>query len=58
MSGGETLVDPNVSTFLKNAVDNGYAKNIELHLLTNGTYMPKRIIDVLNKFKSINSKWY
>ena len=53
MSGGETLVDPNVYTFLKNAVDNGYAKNIELHLLTNGTYMPKRIISVLEQFKSL-----
>lgn len=53
MSGGETLVDPNVYTFLKNAVDCGYAKNIELHLLTNGTYMPKRIISVLEQFKSL-----
>ena len=53
MSGGETLVDPNVYTFLKNAVDNGYAKNIELHLLTNGTYMPKRIVSVLEQFKSL-----
>lgn len=53
MSGGETLVDPNVYTFLKNAVDNNYAKNIELHLLTNGTYMPKRIINILEKFKSL-----
>ena len=53
MSGGETLVDPDVYTFLQNAVENGYAKNIELHLLTNGTYMPKRIIDVLSKFKSL-----
>lgn len=53
MSGGETLVDPNVYTFLNKAVEDGYAKNIELHLLTNGTYMPKRIISVLEKFKSL-----
>jgi len=53
MSGGETLVDPNVYTFLNKAVEDGYAKNIELHLLTNGTYMPKRIISVLEQFKSL-----
>jgi len=53
MSGGETLVDPNVYTFLNKAVEDGYAKNIELHLLTNGTYMPKRIISVLEQFRSL-----
>jgi hypothetical protein len=53
MSGGETLVDKRVIKMLQRVVDSGHAANIRLHLLTNGTVDPTKIIPILEQFKRV-----
>ena len=51
MSGGETLVDKRVIKMLQRVADTGYAKGINLHLLTNGTVSPHKLQPLLESFK-------
>ena len=53
MSGGETLVDRRVIKMLKRVVESGHAANIRLHLLTNGTVDPTKIIPILEQFERV-----
>mgnify|MGYP001223723205 CR=1 FL=1 len=53
MSGGETLIDPRVFAIIEKIVAKDYAKNIELHFITNCTSMPSRIFKLLNEFKYV-----
>lgn len=53
MSGGETLVDKRVIKMLQRVADSGYAKGINLHLLTNGTVNPIKLQPLLEQFNKL-----
>lgn len=53
MSGGETLVDKRVIKMLNRVVESGHAKNIRLHLLTNGTVPPRKLFSILGAFEYV-----
>jgi len=57
MSGGETLIDSSCFKIWKQLVDHGDAKNIKLHLITNGTVWPKKVIDLLSQFKVLDLRF-
>ena len=51
--GGEPLFNPKVIDLLNLVVENGKAKNIILHITTNGTVCNEKIMDLLRKFKHV-----
>ena len=53
MSGGESLIDPRVWKLLEKLANNDLAKNINLHLITNITYLTDKIADILSKFRGL-----
>ena len=53
MSGGETLVDKRVIKMLNRVVESGHAKNIRLHILTNGTVPPRKLFSILKEFEYV-----
>lgn len=53
MSGGETLVDEGVLKVMRQLCDEGRAKDIHLHTITNGTVLPQKTIDMLLQFKKV-----
>ena len=57
MSGGETFIDPSCIKIWKQLVEHGDAKNINLHLITNGTVWPKKVIDLLSQFKGLQLRF-
>lgn len=52
--GGEPLVVKEHYAWLEHIIEMGWAKNIELFYNTNGTTIPKKMLDVWSQFKSIN----
>lgn len=52
--GGEPFMSKRMWETLQVAVDQGYAKNIELHYATNGSHWPEDKIGIFNEFKHIN----
>lgn len=52
--GGEPLTINNQKQFLKNIINLGHANEIKLHYNTNGTVMPKNIINLWNEFKKVD----
>ena len=57
MSGGETLIDPSCFKIWKQLVDHGDAKNIKLHIITNGTVWPKQAVELLSQFKGLQLRF-
>lgn len=53
-SGGEPLYVKNNQTFIKNLVDLGYAKNINISYNTNGTLYPEKSINLLKEFRHVS----
>jgi organic radical activating enzyme len=54
LSGGEPLINPENWQILQAAYDNGYSKNISLHINTNGTFMLNdEQINIFNSFKHV-----
>ena len=53
MSGGETLVDEGVLEVIRKLVDEDRAKDIHLHMITNGTVLPKKTLDLLKEFQKL-----
>lgn len=53
LRGGETLIIPEITKLLEESVLSKKSKDIDLHITTNGTYLPDRIIEILSKFKSV-----
>ena len=53
-TGGEPFVGKENKDLIKLIIDEGYASKIDLHFNTNGTVMPKEIIDMLLKFRNVN----
>lgn len=52
--GGEPLVVKEHYDWLEHIIQNGWAKNIELFYNTNGTTVPKKMLDIWSHFKGIN----
>jgi sulfatase maturation enzyme AslB (radical SAM superfamily) len=52
-SGGETLMSRSFIDFLDYAIEHNYAKNIELHIHTNGTKFNDSMFNRFRKFKKI-----
>lgn len=57
MSGGETLIDPSCIKIWKQLVEHGDAKNIRLHLITNGSVWPRKAIELLSQFKGLQLRF-
>ena len=51
--GGEPFFNPRVIKFLELLVENGKAKDIKLHITTNGTICNDKILSLLKKFKDL-----
>jgi len=54
LTGGETLLQPEVHTYIDYLIDNNLAKQVSLHLLTNASSYPKKLLDKFAHFKKIN----
>jgi hypothetical protein len=54
LTGGETLLQPEVHTYIDYLIDNNLAKNVSLHLLTNASSYPTKLLDKFVHFKKIN----
>lgn len=54
LTGGETILEPEVSKIIDYVVSNDLAKNISLHLLTNASTYPTAFEEKFSKFKKIN----
>lgn len=52
-TGGEPFMIPEHFELLQYAVDQGYAKNIEIHYNTNGTQWPEKYIHLWQEFKYV-----
>lgn len=52
--GGEPLVAKEHYAWLEHIINQGWAKNIRLFYNTNTTVLPKRLLDIWNKFAGIN----
>jgi len=52
--GGEPLVAKEHYAWLEHIIDQGWAKNIRLFYNTNGTVLPKSLLDIWNQFAGIN----
>ena len=53
MAGGEPLMIERHYEFLQKCIDRDVAKNIKLEYNTNGTTLPKRVLDLWKKFKQV-----
>lgn len=53
LTGGEPFLIQEHFDLLRYAVDNGYAKDIELHYNTNGTQLPKEGFELWPHFKTV-----
>ena len=53
MSGGETLVDEGVLSVMRKLCEEDRAKDIHLHMITNGTVLPKKSLDMLAQFQKV-----
>lgn len=51
--GGEPLVVEEHYTWLEHIIEQGWAGNIELHYNTNATTIPKRLLDIWDKFRGV-----
>lgn len=51
--GGEPLVVTEHYDWLEHIIKQGWSSNIELHYNTNGTTIPKRLLDIWDKFKGV-----
>jgi organic radical activating enzyme len=55
LTGGEPMLAPTFIPFIDKIIDSGYAKNINLEIYTNASWVPKaKILDRLDKFKNLN----
>lgn len=54
ITGGESLIDPDVISMIQSLVDLGYSKNIRFHTITNCTSFSKNIENLLKQFDSIS----
>lgn len=55
LTGGEPMLAPTFIPFIDKIISSGYAKNINLEIYTNASWVPKaKILDKLDKFKSLN----
>jgi sulfatase maturation enzyme AslB (radical SAM superfamily) len=52
--GGEPFLVKKIPELLKYAVDNHFANNIRLHINSNGSVFPEKLIPVLLQFKSVD----
>lgn len=52
-TGGEPFMIKEHFQLLQQAVDLGYAKNIEIHYNTNGTHYPEEFVDLWSHFKYV-----
>lgn len=52
--GGEPLVVKEHYAWLEHIIDNGWAKNINLFYNTNGTTIPRKMLDIWSHFNKIN----
>lgn len=52
-AGGEPLVVPQMKTILQKCIESGNAKNIILTYNTNGTILPKSVIELWKNFKGV-----
>lgn len=50
--GGEPFLVKKISALLKEAINRGYAKNIQLHFNSNGSIYPEELIELIKQFKS------
>lgn len=53
MAGGEPLLIERHYEFLQKCIDRDVAKNIKLEYNTNGTTLPKRVLELWKKFKQV-----
>ena len=53
ISGGETLLDPNIFKIFTKLVENDYAKDLKLHIITNGTVFSDDLKSILKHFKHV-----
>ena len=53
ITGGEPVIQPEVLALLDTAIAQGYSKNIELNLTTNGTKFNRRLLDKIAQFKTV-----
>lgn len=51
--GGEPLMQEQMVPFLQQLLDWGYAEQIEIHYVTNGTQTPDKLKDIWSKFKKL-----
>lgn len=52
-TGGEPLMNEDILDLVQYMVDKGYSETIELTMITNGTKLPQRFIDVITQFKRV-----
>jgi MoaA/NifB/PqqE/SkfB family radical SAM enzyme len=52
--GGEPFLNKSLTSLVKNAVFNNYAKNIRLHYNTNGSIFNEELVSLWSNFKEVN----
>lgn len=52
-TGGEPLMNYDILKMLQYCVDQGHAKNLCLVIITNGTKLPEKFLNLINKFKEV-----
>lgn len=57
LRGGEPFMIPKIKKYLAKLVEGDLAKNISLHLTTNGTIYDSETADILKEFKKIQLMW-
>jgi len=53
LRGGEPLIIPQITQLLEHSINLEKSSNIDLHITTNGTYLPDKLLDIIGKFKSV-----
>jgi len=53
LRGGEPLIIPEISQLLEQSISSNTSSNIDLHITTNGSYLPDKFLDIISKFKSV-----
>ena len=55
--GGEPFMIPKIKKYLARLVERNIAKDISIHLTTNGTIYDSEIVEILKEFKKIRLMW-
>ena len=55
--GGEPFMIPKIKKYLARLVERNIAKDISIHLTTNGTIYNSEIVEILKEFKKIRLMW-